>query len=96
VNLTVCPEVRPPVACPVYSSITGDIGQLLRLWERQLNSEGYISLFSGAHPNTSGFTAQPGNLCVNIGSASTSTRLFIAGGGTNSLSTNLWSAVRVV
>lgn len=60
-----------------------------------LNAEGYISKFSAADPNTSGLTGLPGNLAVNVGSASTWTRLWVMGGGAASLDTNGWQMVRM-
>lgn len=80
---------------PVPSTLSGPVADFLRSWERQLNAEGYISLFSGANPNTSGFTGIPGNMLVNIGSASTWSRLWIQAGASASVSTISWHAVRV-
>lgn len=82
---------------PVPSHLTGPIAQTLRLWYEQLNNrEGYISIFSGADPNTSGFTGIPGNLLVNVGSASTWTRLWVQGGSVASISTTSWHPIAVV
>ena len=86
------PQLRLP---PVPSTITGEIGQYLTLLVNRLNNEGFISLFSGANPNTSGFTGIPGNLLINIGSASTFTRLWVKGGAEASSSTISWSMVRI-
>ncbi|HEY6007223.1 MAG TPA: hypothetical protein VIU40_02800, partial [Geobacteraceae bacterium] len=61
----------------------------------QLNQEGYISLFSGTDPNTSGFTGIPGSMAINIGSASTWTRLWIQAGSVASVSTTSWHPVRM-
>jgi hypothetical protein len=80
---------------PVPSSITGEIGRYLNQLARQLNAEAYISTFSAANPNTSGLTGIPGNLAVNIGSASTSTRLWIMEGSTASIDTNAWRMLRI-
>lgn len=80
---------------PVPTNIHGPIGDYLRLVIRQLNSEGYVSLFSGTNPNTSGVTGLPGALLVNIGSASTSSRLFILSGAARSQDTDSWRVVRV-
>jgi hypothetical protein len=79
---------------PVPSGITGEIGRYLNQIARQLNAEAYISTFSAANPNTSGLTGIPGNLAVNIGSASTWTRLWIMGGSTASIDTNGWQMLR--
>jgi hypothetical protein len=80
---------------PVPSGITGVLATYLGQIARQLNGEAYISLFSGANPNTSGFTGIPGNLLVNIGSASTSTRLWMMAGSVASIDTNNWVPLRV-
>ena len=80
---------------PVPSTITGVMRQYLESVARQLNGEAYISTFSAANPNTSGFTGIPGNLAMNIGSASTWTRLWIMGGSTASIETNTWQMVRM-
>lgn len=84
-----------PRLVTVPSSITGPVGNLLRLWERQLNAEAYLSRFSAANPNTSGLTGIPGNLAVNVGSASSWTRLWIMGGSVSSIETNTWQMVRM-
>lgn len=80
---------------PVPSAVSGVLGSYLRLVVKQLNQEGYISLFSGANPNTSGVTGIPGNLLINIGSASTSTRLWGMEGSIASVSTNSWRPLRI-
>lgn len=75
------------------SDVTGALGEWLQdLW-RTVNNTPTASYFSGTNPNTSGFTGQPGDLLVNVGSASTSTRLWQMGGA--SVSTNSWVAVRI-
>lgn len=62
---------------------------------QQLNSEAFISQFSGTNPNTSVISGIPGQMTVNIGSASTFTRLWIMAGSVNSVSTTSWHPVRV-
>lgn len=79
----------------VPRTLSGPVAEYLKLVVRQLNAEGFISLFSGSDPNTSGFTGIPGNMLVNIGSASTWTRLFVQAGSVASMSTNSWHALRV-
>jgi hypothetical protein len=86
---------RPQRIPPVPSNATGPLADWCRLAARQLNQEVYISQFSGANPNTSGFSGQPGNLLVNIGSDSTSTRLWVMAGAQNSFDTDNWKPVRV-
>lgn len=77
------------------SGVTGPVGEWMRQVARQLNSEGYISVFSGTNPNTSGVTGLPGNLLINIGSASSNSRLFVMGGSTRSSDTNNWFTIRI-
>ena len=78
---------------PIPSSLTGPLIDVLRQWERQLNSEAFISKFSGTTPNSK-VTGQPGDLAINVGSASTTTRLWLRA-GPNTRSTTSWSPVRV-
>jgi hypothetical protein len=80
---------------PIYGSNLTDLIRTLQIWHRQLTSEVPVSIFSGANPNTSGFTGIPGNLLVNIGSASTSSRLWILEGSVASADTNAWRIVRI-
>jgi hypothetical protein len=88
------PELGPRIP-PIPSSITGPVRAYLEQVRAQLNAEAYISKFSGANPNTSGYTGVPGNLLVNVGSASTSSRLWILEGSVQSLDTNAWRIVRI-
>lgn len=73
-------------------------GWLRNVW-RYIESQpqlSYTSFSATATPNSlvSGF---PGDLCVNIGSASTATRLWILGGTSRSAITNQgWQIVRIV
>jgi hypothetical protein len=76
---------------PIPATVTGD----LRIWLEQLrttlSNEVRISAFSGDNPNTSGVTAGPGDILVNVNpSASTITRMFISR-TTRSYQTNEWS-----
>ena len=80
---------------PIPGTITGPIRDYLEVVRRQLNAEAYISKFSGTNPNASGFTGIPGDLLLNIGSASTFSRLFVKGGADVSASTISWSVVRI-
>lgn len=77
----------------IPSYLTGPLVDVLRLWERQLNGEAFISKFSGTTPNSK-VSGQPGDLTVNVGSASTTTRLWLRA-GPNTRSTTSWSPVRV-
>jgi hypothetical protein len=79
---------------PIPSDLTALV-ETLRIWHRQLTAEVPVSIFSGANPNTSGFTGVPGNLLVNIGSASTSSRIWVREGSTASAGTNGWRIVRI-
>lgn len=88
-------ERRPERIPAIPQAIQGPVRDYLEVVRRQLNAEGYISRFSGSNPNTSGFSGLPGDLLVGIGSASTSTRLWVLEGGVQSLSTNSWRPVRI-
>lgn len=85
----------PPRIPPIPSSITGVVRAYLEVIRTQLNAEAYISKFSAANPNTSGLTGLPGSLAVNIGSASTSSRLWILEGSVASANTDAWRIVRI-
>ena len=88
------PEFTPRIP-PVPPTITGDLRTYLEAVRRQLNGEAYISKFSGTNPNTSGITGVPGDLVLNVGSASTFSRLWVKGGADASASTLSWSIVRI-
>ena len=94
-TLTYVRQFRQPDRIPpVPVSITGDIAAYLKQVVRILNAEAYISKFSGTNPNTSNVTGIPGNLVVNVGSASTWTRLWVMGGSIQSISTTGWQMLR--
>ncbi len=80
---------------PVPVTVTGELGTYLKNVVRILNAEAYISKFSGTNPNTSGVTGLPGNLLLNVGSASSWTRLWVMGGSIASIDTNGWQMVRM-
>ena len=80
---------------PIPGNIMGPIRDYLELVRRQLNAEAYISKFSGIDPNTSGITGVPADLLVNVGSASTATRLWMKKGAAQSASTISWVPLRV-
>jgi hypothetical protein len=87
---------RIPERIPaVPSNIQGPIRDYLEVVRRQLNAEAYISKFSGTDPNTSGVSGVPGSLVVNVGSASTATRLWLKKGAAQSVSTISWVPLRV-
>jgi hypothetical protein len=79
----------------VPSTITGEIARYLGLVVKQLNGEAYISKFSGSAASLSAITGIPGDLVMNVGSASTATRLWIHKGSTASADTINWSSVRI-
>ena len=75
------------------SEVTGQLGQwLFQLWGT-INSMPRMSWFSGTTPN-SAVTGRPGDLLVNVGSASTDSRLWIKGGAGNTFSTTGWIPLR--
>ncbi len=87
----------PRFAAPP-SNVTGPLGDYLQELWRYVSSQPQISIQSfGATstPNSlvSGF---PGDMCVNIGSASTNSRLWLLGGTVRSAITNKgWNIVRI-
>lgn len=87
------PPFRNRVPAPP-SALTGDLG----IWARQvttaLNSMPWMSYFSGTNPNSnvSGFA---GDFAVNVGSASTDSRIWVLGGNSLSVTTNQgWVVLR--
>lgn len=71
------------------NSYLRDIAQVLNTLPR-------ISIFSGATPNSL-ISGLPGDLLVNIGSASTTSRLWIKAGGSSTVPTSTgWAVVRVL
>ena len=79
----------------VPSSITGELGSLLNSWWQVLNNEPHISRFSGVDPNTSKVSGFPGDLTINVGSASTWTRVWVMSGSASSIATTGWKMVRM-
>lgn len=88
-------ERRPERIPAIPHAIQGPVRDYLEVVRRQLNAEAYISRFSGVNPNTSGFTGLPGDLLSAVGSASTSTRVWVMEGAGQSLSTNSWRPLRI-
>ena len=87
------PPFRSRVPAPP-SSLTGDLGTWARQVYMAINSMPFVSYFSGTNPNsnTSGFA---GDLAVNVGSASTDSRIWVMGGNSLSVTTNLgWVVLR--
>lgn len=79
---------------PPPSSITGPLGTWLQdLWTL-VNGQPTISYFSGTSPNSS-VTGVAGNLAVNIGSASTTSRLWLKGGDPAIPDQVNWVVVRI-
>ena len=63
----------------VPSSITGELRGWLSDVAAMLNAQPFASVFSGTTPN-SVVTGIAGDMAVNVGSASTSSRLWVKGG----------------
>ena len=76
--------------------MTGPLGAwLFELW-KHLESQPNLSLFSGTSPN-SVLTGLSGDVAVNVGSASTDSRLWVLGGGQRSaLTTQGWVVIRTL
>lgn len=76
------------------SDLTGPLGEYLLVLWRTMNGLPNISAFSGTSPNST-VTGVPGDLAINIGSASTESRLFVKGGSARLPSTTGWNTVRI-
>jgi hypothetical protein len=81
------------------SSVTGPLGAWLSVLWQYIEKQPSISLASfapTATPNSS-VTGQSGDLCVNLGSGSTTSRLWVLGGNVRSTITDQgWALVRVL
>ena len=62
---------------------------------RIVNTQPRASFFSGTDPN-SNVTGLPGDIVVNVGSASTNTRIWTMGGSGTTERNSGWVAVRVL
>lgn len=76
------------------STLTGELYNYLLTVAGRLNNEMPISIFSGTSPESI-WTGVAGNLAVNVGSASTNTRLWVKGGDPRIPSTTSWHPVRI-
>lgn len=83
---------------PPPSSITGALGAWLLDVHRYLESQPTFSVASFAPTETpnSRVTGRGGDLCVNEGSASTASRLWLLGGERSALTNQGWALVRIV
>lgn len=77
------------------SSLTGPLGEYLQVLWRAFNKIPNVSAFSGTTPNST-VSGYPGDIAVNIGSASTTSRVWIKGGDARQPSTTGWAAMRVL
>lgn len=78
------------------SDITGPLRDYLVRIAKALDRQPVFSFFSGPTPN-SVVTGLPGNFAINLGSVSTTSRLWIKGGSSAiSMSRVGWAAVRVL
>ena len=81
------------------SSITGPLGAWLQQLWKHIEAQPSISLqsFSGASTPDSLVTGLPGDICINIGADSSTSRVFVLGGAARSVLTQLgWARVRVL
>lgn len=81
------------------SNISGPLGLWLRDLHRWVENQPQVSLASFGVTETpnSRVTAFTGGLCVNLGSASATSRLWVLGGDSVSVLTDQgWSVVRVL
>lgn len=80
------PRLDPPP-----SSITGPLGDYLRILWRTVDGMPTFSYFSGVSPNQSGVSGFPGDVTINLTSQNTNARLWIMAGGQRVKSTSNWS-----
>lgn len=75
--------------------MTGELGQwLTEVWSA-LNETPRISYVSLTNPNTSGITGLPGDILINVASASTWTRAWMMSGSVASIATSGWKMFRM-
>lgn len=79
----------------VPSAFTGPLRWYLQEIKRALDDTPVVSYFSGTNPNTSGITGFPGDQVVNVGSASTSTRVWLMSGSSQAPATTGWVMIRI-
>lgn len=77
------------------SDITGALGTYLRDMARILNESAAVSIFSALTPN-SVVTGLPGYVAVNVGSASTDSRVWVLGGTGDYLRNTGWVVLRTL
>ena len=76
------------------STVTGPLRSYLLTLADQINNTPTLSYFSGTSPILSAVTGMAGDLAFNVGSASTSTRLWQNTG--SSANTLNWVAIRTL
>ena len=79
----------------VPSNVTGPLREWLTIVADQINKQPTFSRFSGLTPN-SYLTGGMGDLCVNVGSASSWTRYWLKVGPEVGLSRTSWVAIRIL
>lgn len=77
------------------SGMTGPLRDWMQAVATHLNGLPTISVFSGTSPN-SAVTGVGGNIAVNIGSASTDSRVWVKGGSPDVPSMTGWVALRTL
>ena len=85
---------RRTVADPP-SGLTGVLGGYLAEIARAINDRPVLSYFSGTTPNSvvSGYA---GDITINVGSASTNTRIWLLGGTPSTITNQGWVRVAVL
>lgn len=77
------------------SSITGVLGRYLAEIAQAINNRPVMSYFSGTSPN-SVVTGYPGDIAINLASASTNTRVWSMGGAMSTATNQGWVRHSVV
>ena len=82
---------------PPPSGVTGELRRYLEQIQTALNQTPVFSYFSGTSPNSL-LTGERGDFSINVGSASTLSRLWFKSGpdATNTASTVSWRVVTTV
>jgi hypothetical protein len=75
------------------SQITGELGSYLQDVWKALNAIPSMSMFSGVNPTSSNVTGVAGNIAVNVGSASNTSRLWVKFGSASIPDKASWSTV---
>ena len=86
---------RARVASPP-SMVTGSLRRYLETMAQAINDLPVFSFYSGTTPAAAGILGLPGHLAINLGSASTDSRVWLHGGAGNSYNSSGWVVLRTL